>query len=165
MRLWVLGLALCGVLSGCSDHIRDVQTYQYQGGDMRGGLIAYDTTPPAGGPYSPLWQQCGEYQQPIYPEYAVHSLARGAVWISYRPDLPPADLAKLREAASGQSFVLLSPLPEQSSPVVLSAWNAQLRLDSAQDSRIARFITTYAQAAGTPEAGGSCSGGYQGVVE
>lgn len=151
---------LTWLLVGCSHNIRGVQTFAYQGGDLRGGSIAYPSLPPAGGPYSPLWQQCGEYNHPIYTEYAVHSLARGAVWVSYRPDLDGGEVTRLHEAVAGQPYALLSPLPGQSQKIVLSAWNAQLALDSASDGRISRFIKAYAQAPSVPEAGEPCSGGY-----
>ncbi len=143
-------LLLSVLLTGCSDSIQGVQTYDYPGGDMRGGMIAYDSLhssahlPPAGGPYSPLWQQCGQYTQPIYPEYAVHSLARGAVWVTYRPDISAAELSQLRAVVAAQTNTLLSPLPAQGAPVVATVWNAQLVLDSAADSRLSQFINTYA---------------------
>ncbi len=162
MRLLAAAL-LALLLTACSARIDGVETFSYVGGDERGGLIRYDRLPPPGGPYNPLWQTCGVYPQPIYPEYALHSLARGAVWLTYRPDLAPGDLAGLKRLLQDQPQALLSPLSGQTAAVVVSAWNAQLQLDRAGDGRLRRFIKQYANAATAPEAGKSCAGGYSGT--
>jgi Protein of unknown function (DUF3105) len=158
-------LALLLLLTACSNPLAKVQTFTYTGGDVRSGAIGYDRSPPAGGPYSPLWQNCGVYAAPIYPEYAVHSLARGAVWVTYRPDLSPDDLASLQNDLKGNAQALLSPHRAQSAPVMVSAWNAQLALDGAHDGRLGRFLGRYAGADSVPEAGQPCSGGYAGTQE
>ena len=162
-RIALLILLSAG-LSGCSG-IRDVQTFSYAGGQIRGGPIGYDHLPPAGGPYSPLWQACGVYARPVYPEYAVHSLARGAVWLTYRPTLSPADIDTLKAAIKDQPGAMLSPLDNQQPAVMLSAWNAQLALKSVNDSRLKRFIREYSGARGVPEAGKGCAGGQSATWE
>ncbi|UWX64316.1 DUF3105 domain-containing protein [Deinococcus rubellus] len=156
-------LILPMLLSACSGQISGVQTFSYAGGDVRGGLISYDHSPPAGGPYAPLWQTCGVYTAPIYPEYAVHSLARGAVWLTYRPDLGPDDLATLQAALDQQPSVLLSPLDGQVAAVVATAWNAQLEAPGVNDSRLRRFVQRYTNTKSVPEAGQACTGGYAGT--
>ncbi|WP_420594689.1 DUF3105 domain-containing protein [Deinococcus sp.] len=158
-----LPLALLTLLTACSSQISGVQTFTYKSGEVRGGLIAYDQLPPAGGAYGPLWQRCGAYAQPIYPEYALHSLARGAVWLTYRPDLAPEQLSMLREAIKDQPQILLSPLPGQPSAVVLSAWNAQLSLEKVDDGRLKRFIQIYAAAKTVPEPDAGCMNGFTGT--
>src|SRR5438093_3047791 len=55
------------------------------------GPVAYSVTPPIGGDHSARWMNCGVYSQPVPSERAVHNLEHGAVWITYRPDLPAAD--------------------------------------------------------------------------
>lgn len=151
------------LLSACSGAIKDVQTFAYQGGVVRGGMLNYDHSPPAGGPYSPLWQSCGLYGAPIYPEYAVHSLARGAVWLSYRPSLSPEDLAALKDVVKDQPNVLLSPVDNQPALIMATAWNAQLSVDSVTDRRLRRFVQNYVDAGSVPEVGASCAGGYTGT--
>jgi len=158
-RLLILPL----LLSACSGQISGVQTFSYAGGDLRGGLISYDHFPPAGGPYAPLWQTCSSYDAPIYPEYAVHSLARGAVWLTYRPDLAPDDLAALKAALAQQPWVLLSPRGTQAAAVIATAWNAQLEVQGVGDSRLRRFVQRYASSTSVPEAGQPCAGGYAGT--
>ncbi len=158
-----LVLLLPLLLGACSSQIRGVQTFSYRGGDVRGGMIRYDRSPPVGGPYGPLWQSCGVYRRPIYPEYALHSLARGAVWLTYRPGLSPEELATLKSSFGAQPEMLLSPLEGQQAAVIASAWNAQLSAEEAGDRRLRQFVQTYAQASTVPEAGAGCAGGYAGT--
>ena len=125
------------------------------------GPVTYAQIPPAGGPHNPVQQNCGIYDQPVRNENAVHSLEHGAVWITYRPDLPAADVERLRSLARGHSHVLLSPYPELPAPVVASAWGVQLKVDSASDGRLGLFINKYERVGGpeTPEPEESCRGG------
>ncbi len=123
------------------------------------GAVAYAQTPPAGGKHNATWLNCGIYTQPVPNENAVHDLEHGAVWITYRPGLPAADIARLTAVATGQSYVTLSPYSGLPTPVVVSSWGKQLRLDSTGDPRLAGFIKTYRQSANAPEPGAACTGG------
>jgi hypothetical protein len=114
--------------------------------------------PPAVGAHYRAWQNCGIYDQPIELGSALHSLEHGAVWLTYSPDLSAAEIADLQNLARGQSFVLMSPYPAQTKPVVLSAWTVQLVIDSLPDDRIAQFITYYQNGPQNPEPGAPCSG-------
>jgi len=111
-RVFLLPL-LAVTLGACArPGIEGLQTYAYAGGQQQEGRIAYAQTPPAGGAYSPMWQKCAHYTAPVYDEYAVHSLERGALWITYRPDLSAADLQALqallaRSAAPGDPITRL----------------------------------------------------------
>ncbi len=122
------------------------------------GSIEYDQDPPVGGIHNSVWQNCGFYGVPIDTEKAVHSFEHGAVWITYRPDLPADQVDELRERAR-QPFTLVSPYPGLDSPVVASAWGVQLVLESAFDPRLAEFIDWFAQGPQTPEPRAPCSGG------
>lgn len=123
------------------------------------GSVAYPQTPPAGGNHAPVWQNCGFYDTPILSENAVHSLEHGAVWITYRPDLPPQQVDALRQLARGQTFVLVSPYPELPGPVVASAWGRQLRLETVEDPRLGEFVRAFRVGPQTPEPGAPCTGG------
>lgn len=114
--------------------------------------------PPAGGLHANNWQNCGIYDAPINSANAVHSLEHGAVWLTYNPDLPADQVEELKDYARGQSYVLMSPFPNQISPVVLSAWGLQLQLDSVTDKRIQTFLERYIQGPQTPELGATCGG-------
>lgn len=115
--------------------------------------------PPAGGVHYDQWQNCGVYDEPIQTGHAIHSLEHGAVWITYNGALAPGDVASLQNRVASQSFLLLSPFPEQSSPLTLTAWGVQLELESASDGRLDEFIQRYRLGPTTPEPGASCEGG------
>lgn len=115
--------------------------------------------PPAGGTHSPVWQNCGLYDEPISTENAAHSLEHGAVWVTYQPELAEADVAALQEQLRGEPYLLLSPFPGLRSPVVVTAWEVQLELDAVDDDRMMEFIERYRQGPTAPEPGASCRDG------
>jgi len=127
--------------------------------DHQDGPVTYPQSPPVGGVHSPVWQNCGIYDQPVANENAVHSLEHGGVWISYRPDLPAADVQKLRALVRGHTHALLSPYPNLPAPVVATAWGLQVQVPSASDARLPLFIFKYENGKQTPEPGATCSGG------
>ncbi len=115
-------------------------------------------SPPVGGSHRPGWANCGLYESPIEPEAAVHSMEHGAVWITYRPDLERSQrmrLALLRRLPRA----IISPYRYQSTPVVVTAWGVQLRLNQADTLRLEQFYNTYRDAATAPEPKGPCIGG------
>jgi hypothetical protein len=126
---------------------------------VEGPLNYPGKNPPMGGAHSPQWQNCGFYDTPINNPNAVHSLEHGAVWITYRPELPADQVEVLRQLARRQTFILVSPYPELSSPVVATAWGHQLKMDSVGDPRLGGFIRTYRVGRTTPEPGAPCTGG------
>lgn len=125
--------------------------------------VGYPQNPPVGGNHNPVWADCGVWTKPVPNENGVHSLEHGAVWITYRPDLAPAELEALKKVAADNAYVLLSPYPDLPAPVVASAWGFQVTLDSATDPRLARFLNAYLQGPQTPEPGAACTGGVPAV--
>ena len=113
--------------------------------------------PPTGGVHRSVWQNCGIYTEPVGAEFAIHSMEHGAVWVTYHPELPPAEIAALQDLVRGQSYTLLSPFPDQESRIVLTAWDVQLQLDTGDDDRIVEFLDRYRQTRGPEDA--SCTGG------
>jgi hypothetical protein len=126
-------------------------------GGVVDGPVQYDQLPPVGGPHAELAHLCGLYRVPLTDEHAVKSLATGAVWIAYDPDLPAADVDALRSAASGNLDVLVAPYPGLQHPVVLTAWERQLALDRVDDPRIEFFIHIYQNSERAPDVEESCS--------
>lgn len=120
--------------------------------------VTYAQSPPVGGEHSPVWLNCGAYTAPVSNENAVHSLEHGAVWVTYRPDLPAAQVTALRERLPS-TYAVLSPFPGLKAPVVVSAWGKQLVLTGADDPRLSAFVKAYRQGPQTPEPGAACSGG------
>jgi hypothetical protein len=136
-----------------------VQSYEVASAQHVEGPVAYPQNPPVGGDHAPQWQNCGFYSSPIPKETAVHSMEHGAVWITYRPDLTPDQVNRIRQITAAQSYVLASPYPDLPTPIVVSAWGRQLTLDSAEDPRLEQFIGAFKQGPTTPERGAPCGGG------
>ena len=136
---------------------------QLYGRQLRGhhNNIAIETgdLPPVGGVHHDTWQNCGIYNEPVEPENAIHSMEHGAVWITYQPDLPLAQIEQLQDRVRDEQYLLLSPFPGQRSPVVLTAWAVQLEVESAADERVELFIRRYRLGPTTPERGNACGSG------
>jgi hypothetical protein len=156
--LLVAVVAYYMVTERATNSLDNVVTAKYTGSQHTQTKVTYKETPPMGGEHNPAWQNCGIYDQPVNNENAVHAMEHGAVWITYQPNLPKAEVDKLRELAS-KEYMLLSPYPGLPAKVVASSWNNQLKLNGADDGRLPRFITKYKNGPGTPELGASCSGG------
>jgi hypothetical protein len=126
----------------------------------KGGSLQYKVMPPVGGDHNNTWQRCmGDvYDAQIANENAVHSLEHGAVWITYRPDLPKDQVDALASKVRGQDFLLMSPFPGLDKPISLQAWGYQLKVDNASDGRIDEFISALRENA-TLEPGAVCSAG------
>jgi hypothetical protein len=139
--------------------IADVVEHERQTNEHVDGEVEAGDLPPVGGGHSPQWQNCGIYDEPIGVENALHSLEHGAMWLTYHPDLPEADVETLRDAVRGEEYVLMSPYPGLRSPVVLTAWETQLELDSVGDERLEEFVNRYQQGPTTPERGATCQDG------
>ncbi|GAA4188576.1 DUF3105 domain-containing protein [Microbispora amethystogenes] len=136
-----------------------VKSFNYKGSDHSWTKVDYKENPPVGGQHNYYWQNCGIYDKPIHNEHGVHSLEHGAVWITYRPDLPKAEVDKLKTIASAD-YMLLSPYPNLPAKVVASSWDHQITLDGAEDPRLPEFVKKYKQnPTYTPEYGASCTGG------
>lgn len=122
------------------------------------GAVTYPTLPPSGGDHNIVPQQCAVYTEPIAPEHAIHSMEQGAAWITYQPSLPKDQVEELTKKATGDQYMLLSPLAEQGSPIVVTAWARSLSASSAGNDRIDDFISAYQSSKTTPERGAACSG-------
>ena len=118
--------------------------------------VAYDPAPPVGGEHDSPPQTCGFYAAPVRSENAVHSLEHGAVWITYRPDLPADQVDRLRTLAEDEGKILVSPFADLPAPVVASSWGRQIRLDSAEDNRLRQFVQRFR--ADAPEHSAPCIG-------
>lgn len=142
--------------------ISGLHTFDYSSaqGAHSNDPVIYKETPPVGGTHNPEWADCTGtvYSVAIKNENAVHSLEHGAVWITYDPAVVhAAGIAKLEKLASGMDFTLLSPYPNQGTPISLQSWGHQLRVDSPTDQRIKKFIDGFRlNAQFTPELGASC---------
>ncbi|WP_199439290.1 DUF3105 domain-containing protein [Umezawaea beigongshangensis] len=145
-----------------SDQIQGVVKKTYDAGkhvtaDQR---VAYDQSPPFGGPHDGVWADCTGvvYDTAVRTENMVHGMEHGAVWIAYDPDRVTGDaLEKLKAKADGQQFTMLSPYPGLDKPVSVQSWGHQLKVDSADDERIDQFVQSLRRNQYTyPEVGATC---------
>ncbi|GLZ06896.1 hypothetical protein Acsp03_43620 [Actinomadura sp. NBRC 104412] len=122
--------------------------------------VRYDTTPPMGGDHDAIWQNCNGrvYTSPLRNENAVHSLEHGAVWITYRPGLAADQIDRLKNKVENTDYTLMSPYPGLDSPIVMTAWGKQLKLQSADDARVDAFLRAFVKGEQTPEPGAPCTG-------
>ncbi|MEU5693599.1 DUF3105 domain-containing protein [Actinosynnema sp. NPDC020468] len=145
-----------------SDKIQGVVKKEYPAGKhvQPTQRVAYDLTPPYGGPHDSTWASCMGvvYTKAVRTENMVHSLEHGAVWIAYNPDQVSGEaLDKLKSRADGQQFTMLSPYPGLDKPISLQSWGHQLKVDSADDERIDQFVKSLRRNQYTyPEVGASC---------
>ncbi|WP_460720321.1 DUF3105 domain-containing protein [Microbacterium aureliae] len=123
------------------------------------GTVEYEQSPPAGGPHNAVWLNCAVYDQPVPNENAVHSMEHGAIWVTYDADAVTGDELETLKSHLPSSYVVLSPYEGIDSPIVLSGWNTQLKLDSADDERIPEFFEEYWRSQNVPEPNAVCSGG------
>lgn len=130
-----------------------VETFDVQDTSHTDGTVAYPQTPPVGGAHNPTWETCVFREGPVKNETAVHSLEHGAIWITYRPDLPADQLDVLRRLAGSRRDVLVSRWDQGlPAPVVASSWGAQLKLQSADDPRLLQFVRAFTGRAPEPNA-------------
>jgi uncharacterized protein DUF3105 len=155
-----------GVLIGpAGEGLEGVQAYRIDSTTHTEDDLEYDLTPPVGGEHYAVPGTCGFYEEEPPPdEMIVHDLEHGAVWVAYDPDLDDAQQVTLRELVAQQAKVIATPYPGLESPVVVSAWGRQLALDSADDPRLAQFVTTYRNSAAAPEPQAACQGAGQPAV-
>jgi hypothetical protein len=123
------------------------------------GPVDYPQSPPTGGPHNPVWLNCGIYDQPVPTENAVHALEHGAVWVTYDASKVKGDELASLKSQLPSDYIVLSPYEGLDSPIVMSAWNHQLKLDSADDPRISQFLEEYWRSQNAPEPGAACTGG------
>ena len=114
---------------------------------------------PTGGDHDVATQNCGVHDAPVGTWTAVHSFEHGAVWITYAPGIPADDVAKLTGVVTGHDQVLVSPFPDQSSPIALTVWGPQLSVGGASDPRVETVAAKYENGPQAPELGAPYSGG------
>ena len=129
--------------------------------DHQAGQLPYEVLPPVGGNHNGAWQNCqgNVYAEPIASEHAVHSLEHGAVWVTYRPDLPADQVDRLAGLVDGNDKLFMSPFPDLDAPISLQAWGYQLKVDNANDSRITDFIRALRVNASIEGPSARCDGG------
>jgi hypothetical protein len=151
-----------GALDSAGVEIEGVEAFENETTHVE-GTVDYAQSPPAGGPHNSMWLNCGVYTEPQIDENAVHSLEHGAVWVTYDAEAVSGDELATLKSHLPSTYVILSPYEGLDSPIVLSSWNHQLKLDSASDERIPEFFEEYWRSQDVPEPNASCSGALEGA--
>lgn len=139
----------------------DIENYSPSSGHIGPSQrVAYDHSPPFGGPHDAIWAACNGvvYTKAVRNENMVHSLEHGAVWVAYNPDqITGSALQSLRDRVEGANYLMLSPYPGLDAPISLQAWGHQLKVSDPADRRIDHFIQALRLNQYTyPEIGASC---------
>lgn len=146
-----------------AEPLAGVETFELGPPKHAEGRVGYSEVPPVGGDHNPVWLECGRYAEPVRDEFAVHNLEHGTVWITHRPDLSQQDVSRLADTLPADG--IMSPYAGLPTPVVVTVWGIQLRLEGADDPRLALFLEEYGDGASAPEAAASCAGGVGNPVE
>ncbi|MCQ3973459.1 MAG: hypothetical protein DPW09_08450 [Anaerolineae bacterium] len=150
---------------GMENNIEGVVIFSNPGRAHSEEAIAYNQDVPVGGEHGAIWLNCGIYDRPVSKENVVHSLEHGAVWLAYRPDLPSDQVEVLRHLTRqqnrrlGNPYVILAPKIGLDAPIVATAWQVQLKLESATDERLVQFLRQYWKGLFTPEPEKDCTDG------
>ncbi|MFV2195917.1 DUF3105 domain-containing protein [Nocardiopsis sp. LOL_012] len=141
----------------------EVGSYQHVADGER---VDYEQLPPVGGNHWNRWQNCGVYPAPVTPEFAVHSLEHGAVWINYDPELDQEQVDLLTGMYNPGDYLVISPYEgEMDAPIVASSWGRQVAVETADDDDLRKFVTVYERGSDVPEPGAACSGGVSQTAE
>lgn len=141
--------------------IEGVETFQNTATHVE-GTVDYPQSPPAGGDHNQVWLNCGIYSEPQVNEHAVHSLEHGAVWVTYDAAAVTGEELETLKSHLPSSYVILSPYEGLDSPIALSSWNNQLKVESASDTRIPEFFEEFWRSQNVPEPNALCSGALDG---
>lgn len=145
--------------------IEGLEIFPTQSRNHVSGDIDYAEVAPAGGPHNPEWLTCGIYDEPVRRENVLHSMEHGAVWIAYQPELPNNQVETLQQlvhqeqSRRGEPLIILAPYPGLDTPIVATAWRAQLELENASDERLQAFVDNFQRGPYYPEPGASCAFG------
>ena len=100
---------------------------------------AYSTNPPTSGQHaSPV--PGGFYPAGVKDIYAVHNLEHGYIWIAYK-NIDGETVGKLKSLGQRYSgSVVVSLRAANDSPIAVSSWGRQMKMDTYDEKAILDFI-------------------------
>ncbi|MBI3661117.1 DUF3105 domain-containing protein [Candidatus Acetothermia bacterium] len=108
---------------------------------------AYNSLPPTSGWHYASPAHWGVSGKPIPDELQVHNLEHGGIMIQYWPDLPAADVDKLKEIVyklrDKYCKIILAPYPKLDKPIALTAWQRLDKFDTVDEARITAFVQEF----------------------
>lgn len=87
------------------------------------------------------------YDQEVPDANAIHNLEHGGIYISYKPDLPADQIAKIKslfsKPYSRKSFspikAIVAPRAANSAPIVMSSWTRSMKLDKYDEGKMVEY--------------------------
>lgn len=109
--------------------------------EAQGPTARYNSEPPTSGPHFAFTVAPGIYDEPIVPGLFVHAMEHGHVVIHYSPKLAAAEIDRLALVARryGED-VVLTPSPDLSAAVALTAWGRIDTMNHPDEARITDFV-------------------------
>ena len=85
--------------------------------------VKWNSNPPTSGPHYGQWAVWNFYDTPVPLTMSTHNLEHGGIVIHYGPQLPEAELEKLRDFYNDDpNAMLVAPLASAGNKVIASAW-------------------------------------------
>lgn len=111
------------------------------------GAVKYGgLEPPTSGDHTTHipWQA---YSLEVPDENVIHNLEHGGIYISYRPDLPADQIAKIiglfSKPFSNVKFTpskaVVAPRGANGSPIIMSSWNRSMKFDSFDEAKMMEY--------------------------
>jgi hypothetical protein len=115
-----------------------------------GTQVQYKNKIPTSGPHYVSPAPWRAYDEQLPNEVIVHNMEHGGIIVSYRPDIDPATVQKLKELLyppyTVKEFtptkVVLMPRAEQEKPILLASWNRLMELDEFDQQTIIDYYKT-----------------------
>src|SRR3990167_5916853 len=104
----------------------------------------YNSNPPTSGPHYAEAAAWGIYDKELPDEQLIHNLEHGGIWISYKDPNNTQLISELKDIVDDYSIkVIMTPRPQNDSPIVVAAWRRLLKLDSFDEKQIKSFIKAF----------------------
>jgi Protein of unknown function (DUF3105) len=85
--------------------------------------VTWNSDPPSSGPHYGQWALWGAYDRAVPLTMSTHNLEHGGIVLHYGPEVPPAEVEKLRDFyRDDPNAMLLAPLATAGNQIVASAW-------------------------------------------
>jgi hypothetical protein len=85
--------------------------------------VNWNSNPPTSGPHFQQWAVWNFYDSPVPLTMSTHNLEHGGIVIHYGPDVPRAEVEKLRQFYTDDpNAMLVVPLQSAGNKIILSAW-------------------------------------------
>lgn len=89
----------------------------------------------------------GAFDAEVPDVNVIHNMEHGGIYISYRPDLPPEQVRRMKELFfepfSRDGFrptkVVLAPRAANKSPIVISSWMRSMELPSVDEEKMVEY--------------------------